>query len=304
MRAAELGQFRSLLAVVERRSFARAAASLGLSPPALSQSIRALEERLGVQLFRRTTRSVTPTDVGLRLAERVGPVLAELDAAETEARGEEGAVRGTVRLNVPRVAAAHWVAGWLGPFAAAYPDVVLDVTVDDTLADIVAGRYDAGIRLGERLAGDMVAIPLQGKISLAVVATPAYFTTHGEPKVPRDLAAHRCINIRLSAKGMLYRWEFERQGRAMEVAVEGPLVVNDTALAVQAALDGAGIAYLFDFEAAPYLRAGRLRRVLSSWSPTFAGMHLYYPRHRYASPALRALVAMVRADLKGRRRAL
>ncbi len=303
MRGGELAQLRSLLAVVEKRSFGRAAAAVGLSAPALSQSVRALEERLGVQLFRRTTRSVTPTDAGLRLAERVGPLLAEVVAAEKEAAGEAGSVRGVVRLNVPRVAAIRWLAPWIGRFAREYPDAVLDVTVDDALRDIVAGRFDVGIRLGEHLAPGMVAIPLQGKLTLAAVGSPAYFAEHGEPQVPADLAQHRCIGFRLPTHGNLVRWQFERRGRAVEVATTSAVVVDDTELAIRAAAAGAGIAYMPRDEVMADLEAGRLRSVLEPWCRTLPGMHLYYARHRHASPALRAFLAMVRADLKDRRRA-
>lgn len=303
MRGGELAQLRSLLAVVEKRSFGRAAAAVGLSAPALSQSIRALEERLGVQLFRRTTRSVTPTDAGLRLAERMGPLLAEMAAAEREAAGEAGAVRGVVRLNVPRIAALRWVAPWMGRFAREYPDVVLDVTVDDALRDIVAGRFDVGIRLGQHLAPGMVALPLQGKLTLAAVGSPEYFEAHGEPRVPADLARHRCIAFRLPTHGNLVRWQFERRGRTIEVATTNAVVVDDTELALRAAADGVGIAYLSRDEVLADVAAGKLRSVLDSWCRTLPGMHLYYARHRHPSPALQAFLDMVRSDLADGRRA-
>jgi DNA-binding transcriptional LysR family regulator len=299
IRGGELARYRAFLAVAEKSSFRRAAGQLGTSAPALSQSIRALEEQLGVQLFRRTTRSVTTTERGAELEAKLRPLLAELDAVLGGASTK--AARGTVRLNVPHVAAAGIVASWLGPFAKLHPDVVLDVTVDDRLTDIVAERFDVGIRLGERLARDMVAVAIEPKSSLAAVASPSYLRTFGVPKSPRELEAHRCISQRLPTHGEIYRWEFERRGRALDVSVQGPLVVTDTELAIRGALAGVGIAYVLEGMVSAYLRAGRLLRVLEEWSPSFPGMHLYYPRHRHASPAVKAFLDFVRADVRSRR---
>jgi DNA-binding transcriptional LysR family regulator len=300
IRGGDLARYRAFLAVAERSNFRRAAAELGTSASALSQSIRALEEQLGVQLFRRTTRSVTTTERGAELETKLRPLLSELDAVLTglSAHGP----RGTVRLNVPHVAATGVVAGWLAPFAKLHPEVVLDVTVDDRLTDIVAERFDVGIRLGERLARDMVAVPIEGQVSLAAVASPGYLRAFGTPKTPRELEAHRCISQRLPTHGQIYRWEFERRGRALDVSVNGPLVVTDSGLAIAGALSGVGIAYVLENTVSAHVRAGRLVRVLEEWSPTFPGMHLYYPRHRYASPAVKAFVEFVRADLRSRRR--
>lgn len=299
IRGGDLARYRAFLKVAERSNFRRAAADLGTSAPALSQSIRALEEQLGVQLFRRTTRSVTTTERGAELEAKLRPLLSELDVAlaSVSALG----TRGTVRLNAPQVAAAGIVAGWLAPFAKLHPEVVLDITVDDRLTDIVAERFDVGIRLGERLARDMVAVPIEGKASLAAVASPGYFRAFGIPKTPRDLDAHRCISQRLPTHGQIYRWEFERRGRALDVSVDGPLIVTDSALAVAGALSGVGIAYVLESMVSAHLRAGRLVRVLEEWSPTFPGMHLYYPRNRHASPAVKAFLDFVRNDLRSRR---
>src|SRR4051812_47273130 len=298
MRGGDLARYRAFLAVAQRSNFRRAAADLGTSAPALSQSIRGLEEQLGVQLFRRTTRSVTLTERGAELEAKLKPLLSELDVVL--AGLTEHGTRGTVRVNVPHVAAGI-VAGWLAPFAKLHPDIVLDVTVDDRLTDIVAERFDVGIRLGERLARDMVAMPIEGKASLAAVASPAYLRAFGTPKTPRDLQAHRCISQRLPTHGQIYRWEFERRGRALDVSVNGPLIVTDTSLAIIGALSGAGIAYVLESMVSAHLRAGRLVRVLEEWSPTFPGMHLYYPRHRHASPAVKAFLDFVRAELRSRR---
>lgn len=299
MRGGELARYRAFLAVAERRNFRRAAEDLGTSAPALSQSIRALEEQLGVQLFRRTTRSVTTTERGAELEAKLRPLLNELEAAVSglSAHG----TRGTVRLNVPYVAAAGVVAGWLAPFGKQHPEVVLDVTVDDRLTDIVAERFDVGVRLGERLARDMVAVPIEGRTSLAAVASPGYLRAFGTPESPRELEKHRCISQRLPTHGQIYRWEFERRGRALDVSVNGPLIVTDSGLAIAGALSGVGIAYVLESMVSAHLRAGRLVRVLEEWSPTFPGMHLYYPRHRHASPAVKAFLDFVRADLRSRR---
>jgi DNA-binding transcriptional LysR family regulator len=299
IRGGDLARYRAFLAVAARNNFRRAAADLGTSAPALSQSIRALEEKLGVQLFRRTTRSVAITERGAELQAKLRPLLAELDSVLEGMR--EQRTHGTVRLNVPQVAAAGIVADWLAPFTRLHPDVVLDVTVDDRLTDIVAEHFDAGIRLGERLARDMVAVPIEGKASLAAVASAGYFKAFGTPETPRELEQHRCISQRLPTHGQIYHWEFERRGRAFEVSVNGPLIVTDTELAIRAALSGVGIAYVLESTVSAHLRAGRLVRVLEEWSPSFAGMHLYYPRHRYASPALKTFLDFVRADLRSRR---
>lgn len=283
--------------VADKNSFVRAAAELGMSAPALSQSVRALEEQLGVQLFRRTTRSVATTEAGAALALRLRPVLVELDRVVGEVATRDAEPRGVVRINLPR-AACEVVGGWMTRFCAAHPHVTLELSVDDSLADIVAQRFDAGIRLGERLAKDMVAIAISEPLSQVAVASPSYFRAHGKPGHPRELEAHRCINMRMSTHGEVYRWEFERRGRALDVAVQGPLLVSDSELALRGALDGLGIAYLFRNTVTSHLRARRLIAVLEEWSPTFPGLYLYYPRHRNAAPAARAFLDFVRAEVK------
>jgi len=294
MRGSEFAELSAFAAIVEHGSFARAAAQLGISPSALSQSIRSLEERMGVRLLNRTTRSVSPTGPGSRLISRLGPALKELDAAVLDVGNLGTGPAGLLRINVPRIAAMLHIAPILGRFQAAHPRVVLEVFVDDAIIDIVAGRFDAGVRLGERLEKDMVAIPLGRTLETAIVAAPAYLQRHGIPATPRDLHDHLCINLRLRGSGGLYHWELERDGEELSVPVEGPLIVNDSELAVRAALDGVGIAYLMRAEIQPLIAAGRLVRVLEDWSPTYPGFYLYYPSRRQTPPALRALVEFLR----------
>ena len=281
----------ALAAIVERGSFVRAAAHLGVTPSALSQTIRKLEERFGVRLLQRTTRSVAPTLAGERLIARASPALAELTAAIAEASqaGKGGRPSGRLRINSSRIAAELVLAPRLGVFTAANPDVVVEITVEDRLVDIVAGRYDAGIRLGERVEKDMVAVEVGGRQRLVVIATPAYFAAHGRPRQPRDLLAHRCV-VNMMPGGETYRWELERDGSEIELAVTGPVVTNDPRVAELAVLAGCGVGYAFESQAAPHLASGVLEAVLHAWCPSFPGFHVYYPSRRAMSPALRAFV--------------
>jgi DNA-binding transcriptional LysR family regulator len=299
MRGSDYAELRAFAAVAEAASFSRAARRLGVSPSALSQTLRGLEERLGVRLLNRTTRSVTPTEAGERLLDRLRPLFAEFDQAVQEVNRFRDAPAGRLRINVPRFAAAHLVGPVLGRFHTAHPGVELEVVVDDTITDIVAGRFDAGIRLGETLERDMVAVPLTGALELAAVATPEYFAEHGVPQTPADLHRHRCLRFRWPGGGDLYRWEFEKGGQEVALAVDGPLVVNDAALMLQAALGGVGIAYLLDRQAQADIEAGRLRRVLRDWSPRFPGFYLYHPGRRQMPPALRAFIDVLRGGLHG-----
>ena len=294
MRGSDYAELRAFAAVAEAASFSRAARRLGVSPSALSQTLRGLEERLGVRLLNRTTRSVTPTEAGERLLDRLRPLFAEFDQAVQEVNRFRDAPAGRLRINVPRFAATHLVGPMLGRFQNAHPGVELEVVVDDTITDIVAGRFDAGIRLGETLERDMVAVPLTGVLELAAVATPEYFAEHGVPESPADLHRHRCLRFRWPGGGDLYRWEFEKGGREVALAVDGPLVVNDAALMLQAALGGVGIAYLLDRQAQTDIEAGRLQRVLRDWSPRFPGFYLYHPGRRQMPPALRAFIDVLR----------
>jgi DNA-binding transcriptional LysR family regulator len=297
MRGSDYAALRAFATIVEQGSFARAAAHLRISPSALSQIIRALEERLGVRLLNRTTRSVSTSEAGARLMARIGPVLSELDAAVADAGVARDRPAGLLRINTTRIAAIRLVAPLLGRFHRAYPDITVDVVAEDRLTDIVATRFDAGIRLGERLERDMVAVKLSGEIEMMVAASPAYLQKHGAPTSPRDLATrHRCINLRMPTDGSLYRWEFERGKQSLEVAVEGPLIVNEPDVALAAALDGVGIAYLFDHQVRPLLASGQLVRLLAAWTPPFPGFYLYYPGRRHIPAPLRAFVDFVRAS--------
>src|SRR6266851_8073134 len=291
MRGAEFAELKAFAAVVERASFARAADQLGLSPSALSQTIRQLETRLGVRLLNRTTRSVAPTSAGARLYERIVRVIQELDAAVAEAVEATGRTAGTLRINTLSMAADKLIAPRLGRFHRAYPQVVLDIVIDDGLSDIVAGRFDAGIRVGERLEKDMIAVRLTRDVEMTAVASPDYLTHHGEPKTPADLHRHACINWRFPGSGRIYRWEFERKGKKVEMTVEGPLIANHQDVVVEAALQGLGILYAYDDDhVGEALASGRLKRVLAGWSLTSPGLFLYYSNRRHPQPALRAFI--------------
>lgn len=281
-------------AIAERRSFARAATHLGVTPSALSQTIRQLEARLGVRLLHRTTRSVAPSEAGERLLARVSPTLRELDAAvaETTANAAAGP-SGRLRINLSRIAGELVVAPRLAAFTAAYPDVALELIIDDHMVDIVAARFDAGIRLGERLAKDMVGVEVGGRQRLVVVATPAYFAAHGKPRHPRELLSHRCA-VHLMPGGDHYRWELERDGTQLELAVTGPVLSNDPSLLIPPVLGGSALGFAFEGQVAHYIASGALDVALTAWCPSFPGFHIYYP-DRHVSPALRAFVDALRS---------
>ena len=300
MRGSEFADLRSFAAIVEHGSFARAAANLGVSPSALSQTIRGLETRLGVRLLNRTTRSVAPTDAGTRLLERLQPAMAEFDAAVADLKATRGTPSGLLRINCPRTAAIHVLRPLIGPFLKAYPEITLDIVTEEKLVDIVATRFDACIRLGEKVEQDMVAVKLGGELEMLVVGSPDYFAQHGKPKSPRDLKAHRCLNTRWPTDGSLYRWEFERGAEELEAAVTGPLIVNEPELAVQAAVDGVGLAFLFRYQVQAALAAGKLVAVLKEWTPPFPGFYLYYPSRRQMPPALRAFVDFIGRPARSR----
>lgn len=286
-------------AIVERGSFARAAAHLGVTPSALSQTIRRLEDRLGLRVLHRTTRSVAPSEAGARLLARLRPTLGELEAAvaETTASARPGTPSGRLRVNASRIAAELVVAPRLAGFTAAFPEVTLELVCEDRLVDIVAHGFDAGIRLGERLARDMVAVEVGGRQRLVVVATPGYFARHGRPRQPRDLLGHRCV-VNLMPGGEVYRWELERDGAELELAVAGPVMTNDPRIGELAVLAGCGIGFAFESQAAPHLATGALEAVLPAWCPSFPGFHLYYPS-RGPSPALRAFISALRGGVRG-----
>src|ERR1700746_1012572 len=246
MRGSEFAELKAFAAVVERASFTQAADHLGLSPSALSQTIRQLETRLGVRLLNRTTRSVAPTEAGSRLYDRIMPMMQEMDAAVAEAVAATGRTAGPLPTNPLSMAAKKLVAPRLGRFHRAYPEVVLDIVIDDGLSDIVAGRFDAGIRIGERLEKDMIAVRVTPDIPMLAVASPQYLAHHGEPKVPADLHRHACINWRFPGSGAVYRWRMEKKNKKIETEVSGPLISNLQEVVVEGALQGLGILYAYD----------------------------------------------------------
>jgi len=292
----ELSVLAAFAVVANERSFTKAAVRLGVSTSAISHSIRGLEERLGVRLLARTTRSVAPTDAGQRLLAQLRPALDGIEAALTEVGQLGDKPAGVVRLIAPPIAIAMTVSSKLASFARDYPDVVLDITTeDDSRRDLVAGRFDAGIHLGEFLQRDMVAVKVTGEQRAAIVSAPAYFASHPKPKTPRDLTAHSCIRYRMGADGPVYRWEFEKRGKPVTVSVTGPLIVNDVELTIRAALDGVGLAFALEEHAAEHIARRRLVRVLEDWCPPFDGFFLYYPSRRHQPAALQALVDALRA---------
>lgn len=291
MRGSDFAELKAFAAIVERRSFARAADHLGLSASALSQSIRQLETRLGVRLLNRTTRSVAPTAAGTRLYDRVAPMIAELDAAVVEAVAVAGRTAGTLRINTSTYAAKKLIAPKLGRFHHEHPDVVLDIVIDDGLSDIVAQRFDAGIRIGERLEKDMIAVRLTPDMTMLAVASPEYLAVHGEPRTPADLHAHACLNWRFPGSGAIYRWELQKKHKKIEMSVQGPLISNLQEVVLEGALQGLGILYSYDDDRIyESIAAGRLRRILVDWSPTFPGLFLYYSNRHHPQPALRAFI--------------
>lgn len=291
MRGSEFAELKAFAAVVERASFARAAEHLGLSPSALSQTIRHLEERLGARLLNRTTRSVAPSAAGEQLYKRIAPLFREMDAAVAEAGEATARVSGTLRINTLGIAAREIISPRLSRFHQAYPDVVLDIVVDDALADIVAGRFDAGIRVGGRLEKDMIAVRLTPDLDMAAVASPGYLARRGSPKTPAELHDHACINWRLQMDGRPYRWEFEKRGKRLEVPVDGPVVTNHADVGIAAALNGLGIAYHFERDGlAEHLAQGRLVRLLADWSITRPGLFLYYPNRQHRPALLGAFI--------------
>ena len=291
MRGSDFAELKAFAAIVERACFARAADHLGLSPSALSQTIRQLEARLGVRLLNRTTRSVAPTTAGTRLHERIAPMILEMDAAVAEAVAATGRTAGTLRINTLGMAAKKIIAPRLGRFHRAHPNVVLDIVIDDGLSDIVAGRFDAGIRVGERLEKDMIAVRLTPDVKMRALASPDYLSRRGEPTTPADLHRHACINWRFPGSGRIYHWQFERRGKKLEMGVDGPLISNHQDVVIEGALQGLGILYAYDDDRVDEAIAlGRLKRVLVDWSLTSPGLYLYYSNRRHTQPALRAFI--------------
>lgn len=293
MRANELAELTAFVAVAEERSFRRAAARLNLMPSTLSHSLRTLEERLGVKLLNRTTRTVSPTDAGNSLLAEIAPAFASIETAVEGINAFRAKPHGTVRLNVPHMAATMVLSPVVGRFARDYPDVTLEIAANDAFIDIVREGYDAGIRLGESLDQDMVAVRVSSDFKAAIVGSPDYFAVHPIPETPHDLQKHLCIGYRAAA-GTLYRWEFEKHGKPLTVQVSGPLIIDAPDLMISAVLDGVGLAFATEQAVGEQLTSGRLVRVLEDWSISFPGFFLYYPGRRQTSAALRALIETLR----------
>jgi DNA-binding transcriptional LysR family regulator len=284
----------AFIAVAKERSFTRAAAKLGVSQSALSHTIRGLEERLGLRLLTRTTRSVAPTEAGERLLRSIGPRFDEIDAelaALSELREKPA---GTIRITAGDHPAEAVLWPVLAKLLPRYPDIKVEIVIDNGLTDIVAERYDAGVRLGEQVARDMIAVRIGPDMRMAVVGAPSYFELRPKPKKPQNLTAHDCINIRFPTYGGLYAWEFEKLGRELKVRVEGQLVFNNIAMILNAALAGRGLAYLPEDQVLKHIADGRLVRVLDDWCAPFSGYHLYYPSRRQLTPAFALLVDALR----------
>jgi len=294
MQRRDLGDLLAFLAVAQARSFTKAAARLGVSQSALSHTIREVEERLGIRLLTRTTRSVAPTEAGERLLATISPRLEEIETELASLRELRGRPAGNIRITTGEHAAQAVLWPALAKLLPQYPEIKVELAIDYGLTDIVAERYDAGVRLGEQIAKDMIAVRIGPDMRMAVVGAPSYFARRPRPKRPQDLTAHDCINLRLPTYGGVYAWEFEKNGRELRVRVEGQLVFNNIALRLEAAAAGFGLAYLPEDQVRPHLKDGRLIRVLADWCPGFSGYHLYYPHRRQATPAFGLLVEALR----------
>ncbi len=294
MRRGSFHDVLAFLAVARERSFTKAAAKLGVSQSALSHTIRELEARLGLRLLSRTTRSVAPTEAGERLLRAVGPRFDEINAelaALSELREKPA---GAIRITAGEHAAESILWPAVAKLLPDYPDIRIEIVVDQGLTDIVAERYDAGVRLGEQVARDMIAVRIGPDMRMAVVGAPSYFANRPKPRTPQELTEHNCINLRLPTYGGLYAWEFEKGGRELKVRVEGQLVFNTVGLRLKAVLAGLGLAYLPEEQAHAQLESGELIRALADWCPPFSGYHLYYPSRRQPAPAFALLVDALR----------
>jgi DNA-binding transcriptional LysR family regulator len=284
----------AFLSVARERSFTRAAAQLGVSPSALSHTIRKLEERVGVRLLTRTTRSVSATEAGERLLRTIGPHFDDI-RREVEGLSElRDKPAGTIRITAADHPAESILWPALEKLLPQYPDINVEISVDDAFTDIAEERFDAGVRLGEQVAKDMIAVPIGPDVRMAVVGAPSYFKENSRPHTPHDLAQHRCINLRLRTLGGMYAWEFEKSGRELKVRVEGQVAFNDRRLIIEAARAGLGLAYVFRDTVEAQLADRSLIAVLSDWTPPFAGYHLYYPSRRQQSPAFAVLLEALR----------
>jgi DNA-binding transcriptional LysR family regulator len=301
MRKASLAEMTAFVAIAERASFAKAAVQLGVSRSSLSEGLRALEERLGVRLVNRTTRSVALTEAGERLFVQIRPLLDNFDDALESVNAFRGSPAGSLRITVPRPAARTVIEPVLARFLKAYPAVTLEVTIDSALTDIVRERFDAGIRPGHRVERDMIAMKVGEDARLTVVASPDYLRHHGTPKEPGDLHGHNCTRLKL-ASNLPQRWVFERRGKTIEVDVTGSLIAGDSSLAARLALDGVAIARIPYHVAEPHIAAKTLAPLLEDWRPRSVGFYLYYPSRRQMPAALRALIATLKAEISAQRR--
>jgi DNA-binding transcriptional LysR family regulator len=293
-RGGGLADLTAFVAVADHLSFRAAASRLGVTPSALSHSMRQLEERLGMRLLNRTTRSVAVTDAGLRLLERLRPAISEIAGALEDLNQERQRPLGRLRIYAVHVAGAAVVAPIWGRFLSTYPEVHLELAVGEAPIDIVAKGFDAGIGPRDRVPADMIAVRVTGPMKIAVVGAPTYFAKRRPPRTPDDLARHSCVQLRRGGDGDVFAWPLERNRKSRRIAVDGRVMVNNADLAVRAAVDGLGIAYTLEALAEPFLRSGQLVRVLEDWSPSFEGLFLYYPGHRQVPATLRALIDMVR----------
>lgn len=284
----------AFLAVARERSFTRAAKKAGLSQSALSHTIRQLEERLGVRLLTRTTRAVAPTEAGQRLLESIGPSFDEIEAQVAALSELRDKPAGTIRIVASDYAIKNVLWPKLKKFLPSFPDIMVELSRDNGLTDIVTQRFDAGVRMGEQLAKDMISVRIGPDIRFAVVGSPSYFKNNPEPTRPQDLVRHNCITERHATSGGIWAWEFEERGREIKIRVAGQLVFNNSYDVIDAAVDGFGLAYVPEEIALPYIAKGRLKRALEKWSPYWDGYHLYYPSRRQSSPAFVAVVEALR----------
>jgi DNA-binding transcriptional LysR family regulator len=294
MNRGNLADLTAFVAVADHLSFRAAASRLGVTPSALSHSMRQLEERLEMRLLHRTTRSVSVTDAGLRLLERLRPAFGEIAGALEDLNQERHRPLGRLRIYATHLAAAVVIAPIWGRFLSTYPEVHLELAVGEAPIDIVAKGFDAGVGPHDRAPADMIAVRVMGPMKVAVVGAPTYFGRRRPPRTPDDLARHSCIQYRRAADGDVFAWPFKRNRKSRRISVNGQVMVNNTDLAVRAAVDGLGIAYTIEALAEPFLRSGQLVRVLENWSPSFEGLFLYYSGHRQVPAALRALIDMIR----------
>jgi DNA-binding transcriptional LysR family regulator len=295
MSRADLADLSAFVSVADHLSFRAAASQLGVTPSALSHSMRQLEDRLGVRLLNRTTRSVSVTDAGLRLLERLRPAVSQIAGALEDLNQARQRPLGRLRIYAIHLAAAGVIAPIWGRFLSTYPEVHLELALGEAPIDIVAKGFDAGIGPRDRVPADMIAVRVMGLMKIAVVGAPTYFARRRPPRTPDDLARHSCVQYRREADGDVLLWLFERNRKSRRISVDGRVMVNDADLAVRAAIDGLGLAYTLESLAQPFLRSGQLVRVLEDWSPSFEGLFLYYPGHRQVPAALRVLIDMMRA---------